>query len=320
MESEERIDLLAEVADMYYIQDLTQLMIAKKTGFSRSAISRILAEAKEKGIVEFCINYPIRRNNALEEDFKKIFGIETVFIIRNDGSSYMQTLRKIGKAAAMYIDKQLPDIKRFGVSWGTATYESVNNLSIQHLPNLEVIQMLGAVGEGNPKINGAEIVHLVAEKLGAIPRVLHAPLISDSIATAQIFKNESQIREIISLSDDMEVAVVGVGTLDLEYSSLKRAGYLSDEFIQKIIADGAVGDVCANHYDENGNILDIEINNRIVGMDMKLVRNSNCKIVGVAAGKHKALPILGALRGKLVNVLVIDDEAANTVIRLNSES
>lgn len=320
LESEERINLLADIADMYYIQELTQDMIARKTGYSRSAISRFLSEAKDKGIIEFWINYPIQRDMLLERKIKNIFQINDVYVVRNGESSYLQILRKLGKVASAYVEKRLPGIKRIGISWGTATYETFNSLSHQYLPDLEVVQMIGAVGEGNPKIDGTELVHSFAEKLSAKSRFLHAPLIADSIETAKILKNERKIREVISLSLDMEMAIVGIGTLDLQYSSLRRAGYMVDEDIQKIVDQGAVGDICVNHYDQFGTILDIEINKRVIGIDMRLLSKSKCKIIGVAAGKHKALPILGALRGNLVNVLVTDCEAANHLISLNQKN
>ncbi len=46
----DRLELLAEVAEMYYIQHLNQAAIAEKLYFSRSKVSRLLTEARESGL------------------------------------------------------------------------------------------------------------------------------------------------------------------------------------------------------------------------------------------------------------------------------
>lgn len=53
----ERRYLLERVANLYFKEDMKQELIAKKLGISRSNISRLLNEAKKKGIVEIKINY-----------------------------------------------------------------------------------------------------------------------------------------------------------------------------------------------------------------------------------------------------------------------
>jgi DNA-binding transcriptional regulator LsrR (DeoR family) len=42
-------------------------------------------------------------------------------------------------------------------------------------------------------------------------------------------------------------------------------------------------------------------------------------VIGVAAGAAKAPTILAALRGGLVNALIVDDSAASEVLRLAEE-
>lgn len=46
----ERVELLAQVAGMYYVENLTQDQVSKKLGYSRSMISRLLTEARETGV------------------------------------------------------------------------------------------------------------------------------------------------------------------------------------------------------------------------------------------------------------------------------
>ena len=56
----ERDILLADIAAMYYREGNTQAELSKNVGMTRSAISRILSEARPKGIVDVQIEPPLR--------------------------------------------------------------------------------------------------------------------------------------------------------------------------------------------------------------------------------------------------------------------
>jgi DNA-binding transcriptional regulator LsrR (DeoR family) len=116
----------------------------------------------------------------------------------------------------------------------------------------------------------------------------------------------------------MDLAVVGIGTTNPSMSSLVRAQYLTENEVSAIAEAGAVGDVCAIHFDFNGNVLDIPIARRVVGIravDLKKVPLT----IAVAGGEIKAPAIHGAVRSGLVKALVTDDEAARIVLKIDNE-
>ena len=59
------VQLVVKVAQMYYLDGLKQEAIAKQIGISRSLISMILTEAKERGIVEIAIRDPFLNDDEL---------------------------------------------------------------------------------------------------------------------------------------------------------------------------------------------------------------------------------------------------------------
>ena len=75
MVNQDRAQFLATVADLYYIEGLSQAHIAKRFGYSRSAISRLLTEARQNGIVEITIHHPLRRVRRLETRLREAFGL-----------------------------------------------------------------------------------------------------------------------------------------------------------------------------------------------------------------------------------------------------
>ncbi|MCK7483229.1 MAG: hypothetical protein M0C28_43905 [Candidatus Moduliflexus flocculans] len=58
--SNERASLLADVAEMYYLEEKGQAEIARRVGVTRSMVSRMLKEAREKSIVEVRVHRPLR--------------------------------------------------------------------------------------------------------------------------------------------------------------------------------------------------------------------------------------------------------------------
>ncbi|NIO68840.1 MAG: helix-turn-helix domain-containing protein, partial [Anaerolineae bacterium] len=64
----ERTELLAQVASMYYEDNLNQDEIARRIDTSRSTVSRILQEAREAGVVEITVHYPWKTVPEIEED------------------------------------------------------------------------------------------------------------------------------------------------------------------------------------------------------------------------------------------------------------
>ncbi|TFH33628.1 MAG: sugar-binding transcriptional regulator, partial [Anaerolineales bacterium] len=98
-------------------------------------------------------------------------------------------------------------------------------------------------------------------------------------------------------------------------SSLVRAGYLTPKEIRVVAQAGAVGDVCAVHFDIHGNILDIPIAARVIGVSESDLRKIPFRL-GVAGGAVKAPAILGALRSGLISALVTDDLAVRSIFEL----
>jgi deoxyribonucleoside regulator len=323
----ERTELLAQIASLYYEDNLTQDEIARRIGTSRSTVSRILQDAREAGVVEITVHYPWRTVPELEGDLVARFGLRQARVLEGRGRPYEEVLRGLGVLAARYIESILgedtpspPPARVLGISWGMAVHSTVRALRpgrrLPTAPQFTVVQMVGAVGEGNPLIDGPDLARLLANVYGGEYRYLHAPLIVEDAHAREALLGEPRIRETLSLARRSDVALVGIGAPQPVVYSLLRAGYVDRESLAGLRAQGVVGDVCARHYDAWGNVLDIELNHRIVGIELEALHDIK-QVIGVAGGEAKAEAILGALRGGHVNVLVTDDAAASKVLVLD---
>ena len=70
-----RIELLVKVAKLYYENDYSQEMIAKKLGLSRPYISKLLNESKSNGIVKVQVIDPLSIETPLEKNLREHFGL-----------------------------------------------------------------------------------------------------------------------------------------------------------------------------------------------------------------------------------------------------
>ena len=312
----ERADLLAQVASLYYEDGLTQAEIACQVDASRSTVSRLLQEAREAGIVEITIHYPWKTDLGLENLLEERFQLRRALVLATRGRAYTEVLRGLGVLAARYIDRALSQDATLGISWGTAVHSTAQALRPKRRLPITVVQMIGAVGLGDPLIDGPDLARLMAHIYRGEYRYLHAPLIVENGQVREGLVQEPRIQETLGLARKVDIALVGIGSLVPEVSSLLRAGYLDREALTELRARGAVGDICGRHYDAQGRVMDIELNRRMVGIELKDLQDIE-QVIGVAGGEAKAEAILGALRGDHVNVLVTDDRAAGKVLALD---
>ena len=309
----ENHEFLAHIASLYYEEGLTQQLISDELGYSRSAISRFLTEAREAGVVEIRVHHQLQRDLKLEMQLRQTFDLEVVHVLKGYNWEYSRMLPHLGAMGARLVEERVRDGMLLGVSWGTAVYEVAAALRPPYLPNLTVIQMIGALGTPDPQIDGGELARSYARSFGGRYRIFPAPALVESPQVRAAMMEERPIRDTLTLARKVDITILGIGTTDPAMSSLVRAEYLTPKEIRAVSNAGGVGDVCAIYFDIHGNTLDIPIAERVMGIsDSDLIKIPFR--LAVAGGEVKALGILGALRSGLINALVTDDLAARSAL------
>lgn len=112
-----------------------------------------------------------------------------------------------------------------------------------------------------------------------------------------------------------DVAVVGIGR-PAPGSILMQSGIITNKELEQLQQRGAVGDIILRFFDADGQPVKHKINSRIIGLDLDQLKQIP-RVIGVAGGADKLEVIRAALRGKLIDVLVTDDE---TTVRLLEEA
>jgi DNA-binding transcriptional regulator LsrR (DeoR family) len=316
---EDRVDLLAQVAMWYYEEGLDQAEIAERINKSRSMVSRMLDQARASGLVEVKVHYPLRTDPEIERRLCEAFDLQSAHVLAEPPDDYALLLKRLGELGARCLQQALHPGIVIGISWGTAVHAVVSAMPTRTVPDATVVQLIGAVGHGDPLVDGAELGRWLAQKLSASFRFLSAPLLVEDEALAAALRRERTIEETLALAARAEVAVIGIGSPQPELSSLMRAGYLTRSDMEDLIARGVVGDVVAHQFDANGRWLDIPANRRAISLDAESLRRIP-RVIAVSGGAGKARAILAGLRGRYCTCLVTDARAANRVLELAAES
>lgn len=316
----ERQALLAQIAELYYMQNMSQADIAQRFGFSRSKVSRLITESRESGTVQIRINHPVRRDSALESRLARAFKLQDAYVLQTSLYNEAQSLRSLGRLGATYLNEHLTPNSTLGISWGTAIYEVAQALRQRNYPSLRIVQIIGSVGYGDPAVDGPELARNIATLFSGKYFTLNSPVLVKDKQARDTLMNERHIKEVLAMGLEADYYLVGIGSTTPEHSALVRAGsVLAKEMNTINRSDGTVGDICARLYDQSGNFEGIEFNQRVVGISLQQLRDANGTVVGIAGGEAKAPAILGAVRGGLVDVLITDDKAATKVLELDHQ-
>jgi len=313
---ENRDELLAVVSSMYYDEGKTQQEIANYVGVSRSAISRFLTEAREKGIVEIFIHYPYRTVLELEKELLDSFDLKSARVLLRGDKSVDDMKQALGVLAADYLYEIVKPDSLIGISWGTSLYQTIRAIKSYPLPNAEVVQLVGGTGQESGSAIGPLLAPMLAEKLSCVCRFLNAPLITKSKQMRNALIEEPSIKQTLDRAKQVDIALVGIGAVHPDIYNPYRLGYLTQEEIEQMIACGVVGDVCVTHYSLDGSVICEDINERVIGIDYDALVNIP-QVIGVAGDVIKAEAIYGALKAGMIDVLITDETAALAVLALH---
>lgn len=308
---DEKQRLSIEAARLYYLSDYSQQDIAARLGVSRPTVSRLLQYAKERGYVRIDIVDPLEDLDALAQDLKRKYTLDTVMVCYSPLNEYQEIQKHISRKAAEYLHEIVQDTDIIGVTWGTTMYSVARQLQPKQVKGVEVVQLKGGVSHSHVNTYAAEIVNLFAEAYHTAARYLPLPVIFDSIAVKEMVEKDRHIQRIIELGRQANIAVFTVGTVK-DDALLFRLGYFNKEEQERLQRTGA-GDICSRFFDAQGNICIDEINNRTVGIDLSDLRKKEKSIL-VAGGQRKIEAIQAALTGKYANILVTDQYTAQALL------
>ncbi len=315
--STDRDELLITVARLYYEFDQSQQQIADRLEISRSSVSRLLSEAKDRGIVSIQIRESLFRDFALEQEVIDAFGLRDAYVLET--SSHLDEtalLKPLGNLAVTYLQRVIASLgsnSSIGVAWGTSVEAAVQSIPDKFGQQIDVVQLLGGVG--TLVVDSPDLARMVAVKLGGRHYDLPAPVLVAQPALREALLTEPAVRDGIARAQSVELAITGVGTTQHNSSSFLRAGLITEGELAQLRESGAVGEMCGRFFNSDGESQTFAINQRVVGIELEDLQHIP-RVLAVARGIAKVPSILGALRGRFMSVLVTDDITARALLSL----
>jgi DNA-binding transcriptional regulator LsrR (DeoR family) len=303
--------LLIKVANMYYNDNMKQNDIADKLGVNRTTISKYLKRALQTGIVQISIANDSYEN--LELALETQFGLKEVYIV-DSSIDPVETKNNAGRAGFHFLKRILAEHDILGFAWGSSLASIAQNASVDHCNEVaaEIVPLVGGPENLDSEFHVNTIVYKIGHAFRANSHYLYAPAVSKTAQIRQAIIQDVNYQKIAEFWEKLDIAVVGIGA-PVRHSNIVWAGAFGKESIEELAGAGVVGEICSVFYDQDGNVVNTSLSDRIIAIDLEKLRHLRY-CVGVATSPEKVPAIKGALRGKLINVLITDVQTAQKLL------
>lgn len=302
-------------AQMYYLQDLTMETIAAELHASRSTVSRLLAYARETGLVDIQVRSPFAAGAPLERAIAERFRVVAHVVPAPETLSEVDRLERVALTAARLLNRFVDSNMTIGVAWGSTMTAISRHLVPKDVHNALIVQLNGA---GNSQSTGIEYASEILRRFGAAyaARVQQFPVpaLFDDPLTKEAFWRERATRRLLEIQARMDIVVFGIGSPFAGVpSQVYVGGYLDDADYRSLSEDGVVGDVATVFYRVDGSYKDVKLNARATGPDFEVLRRVGRRVC-VVAGEQKLAGLRGALAAGVVTDLVLDEGVARRLV------
>lgn len=338
-------ELLQRVARRYFVDGMVQDQIASVEHLSRPSVSRLLTEARVRGVVQFTIGPPVDRVPDLEAELQRLTPLDRCAVAMNKPRALYGNSSRLGYVAARYLEARLQQVSLLGVASSRSLFCVADSMAAGHRPDLTVVDLLGcpggraqrpvvdggrpAGGKGDPSRSirrespdsgklpggtGANTAELIAERLSASFKPVPAPFVHGSKASRDAALGSAVVRSSLELGPRCDLALVGVGSMQrFDGTGLYSPVPLRE--LQRLAGHGAVGHVCGHFLKADGTVMEPANGPFILGIEAGGLRQIPQRIA-VAAGRYKVRPLAAAIRGGLVTELVTDQDTAASLVQL----
>ncbi|TFL16211.1 sugar-binding transcriptional regulator [Jannaschia formosa] len=311
---ERRDDEIVQAAWLYYVGNLSQQQVSDRLGLSRFKVNRMLADARDLGVVRLSLEHRTSETLALADRLTDRFGLKEVQVAPVPAPTrdhdYERTA--VGILAATYLarigsgDRPLV----IGVGWGRTLSAMADNLAGLVNGNLTFVSLTGSVTHASRTAPGDVCVRL-ASQTGGRAMLLPAPFVADSEQACATILEQRLVRETLSVARNATHVMMSVGECR-DGAILFEAGLFSPEQLAELRDNNVVGDCCGVFFTADGAVADIPLNRCT-----PCVRPSEMgemDVLVTAAGVTKAAATLAVLRARFVDRLLIDETLARAIL------
>jgi DNA-binding transcriptional regulator LsrR (DeoR family) len=311
-------DQLHLAARLYYVEGMGQTEVAKFVRISQAKVSRLLALARERGIVRVTVADYESRDKELETRLRVQLGQAIAIVIKTPDHLPVADLRKtIGLFAAAALEDLIRPKDIIAIGSGRTVRELIANIPESYAKSPTIVQSVGSVDSNVSAFDAQEIGRVFSQRLGGSFVAMNTPAYVSDKEMRDALLTLDQVRVVNTHLNRASIAVVGVGTLD--NSVFIERSILTNDDIKALRAAGAVGEIGGRFYDAFGKECESPWRDRVLSLEFRQLAKIP-KVIGVVAGTDRAASILAAIRGGFLKGLITDEPSARALLNLNAKA
>ena len=303
--------LAVRAAELYYEENKTQDEIGAILRVTRWKVGRLLAQARERGIIRIEIVHPRARRLALERELTARFDLNDAVVVPSPADD-VELQARVAEAAADYLVSHRPVPRLLGVSWGRTLHQVAEALPVGWSTGVNVVQINGGVSLSKRPGTAASTAVMMAHKAGGQATLLPTPAILERLETKRAIEGDRTVSGVVQLARGASAYLYSAGVADTS-SVHVDSGYLTPADMTRLVDRGAVGDVIGRYITADGSIADPELDARTLGLGLEELRSSNTSIL-VIGGEPKHPVARAIVTHGLCSVLVTDEHTARALL------
>ena len=316
MAAKDQSRLAVKAARLYYYQGLTSDDVARELGVSRPTVSRLLTYARQSGLVEIQIHDPEGEPQQLEKEVRERFGLRSVKVVSVPLNSREEVwLEHVASYTANHLNSLIDSDMTVGIAWGN-TLEAVSRaLQPKRCARTQIVQLNGS-GTNQMAIVGpiSDIYSRFAANYGGDARFFPVPAFFDYPETKAAVWRERLIQTWRKEINKADLLVYSIGSaVAAQPSYVYAAGYLEPRDYRELKTQNVAGDIATVFFREDGSFDGIPLNSRASGPDLSLFQKAKHALC-VVSGLGKVKGLRAALRGRLMNELIVDEPTAHAIL------
>ena len=155
------------------------------------------------------------------------------------------------------------------------------------------------------------VIFNIADKVKARSFPMPLPVIAASARERELLHEQASIKNTLALAAKASVTFVGVGDLGAN-APLYEDGFVSREELKALQKAGGVGEMLGWIFDSQGNLIDGMTNDRVASAPIPSRETS--LVIAAARGANKVEAVRAAVRRRLVNGLITDEDMARALL------
>jgi deoxyribonucleoside regulator len=303
--------LAVRVAELYYDENKTQDEIGGLLGISRWKAGRLLAQARESGIVRIEIVHPRARRLAMERALRDSFGLADAVVVPTPENE-LGVQGRVAQAAADFLTSLRPVPRMLGVSWGRTLTDVAERMPEGWATGVTVVQINGGVSLNRRPGTASTLASTIAQRANGHAILLPSPAILERLATKKAIESDRTVAAVLERAAEANAYLYSAGVVDAN-SAHVESGYLRPDDMEELARRGAIGDVVGRYIDANGNIVDPALDERTLGISLDTLRSAAMAIL-VIAGTAKHDIARAVVTSGLCTVLITDEATARALL------